>query len=120
MADPIVKLHKVTVGGTVDGGGKFYYCLLNPKTYTGIGSTVGITLASEEEQNSVRASVAELLRAGIVFRLNVTSRTTPKRYFNILCTRDKVNTALDGLAGKTVNGVVVGAARAKRTANFYS
>lgn len=119
MADPILKLHKVSLSGSVDGGGKTFYCLLNPKTYTGIGSIVGITLVTDEaEMNNPRNSVADLIHAGIVFRLLLASKTSPKKYFYILCTRDKIAAALDGLVGKTVNNVVVGTAKGKTAATF--
>lgn len=119
MADPILVLHKVSVAGSGSADAKVFYCLLNPNTYVSIGTIVGISKASDTEQNNTRSDVGELIKAGIVFRLNLATKTTPKRYFHILCTRDKLGTALDGLVGKTINGKTVGAAKGRAKASFY-
>jgi len=118
----ILELHKLTLGGSVDGGAtKVYYCLLRPETYTSIGSIVGITKVTDEaELNNAKTSVAELIGAGVAFRLQVDGKIGGRRRsFNLLCARDRIGTAMDGLKGKTVNSVVVGAARVKRRASFY-
>lgn len=116
----ILVLHKVTLGA--GAAAKTYYCLLNPTTYTSIDAVVGISKVTEDsEKNSVKSDVAELIGAGVLFRIVCYGKSSDgkRRSFNILCTREKIGTALDGLEGKTIHGVTVGAGRIKRTATFY-
>jgi hypothetical protein len=120
MATPILKLHKVTVTGASPDDAKVYYCSLRPGTYTSISSIVGITEATDTEQNNVRSDVAELIRAGVLFRMVCSGGTaTARKSFNLLVTKDKIATAMDAIKGKSINGTTVGAGRVKRTATFY-
>jgi hypothetical protein len=116
----ILTTHKVTVAGADANSAKVYYCKLRPGTYTSIETLVGIGEASDTEENNAITSVSELIRAGVLFRM-VTSGGTlgNKKSFNILVTRDKISTAMDGIKGKTINGVIVKAGRIKRRASFY-
>ncbi len=119
MAGPILVMHEIAAKVSPTVTAKFY-CLLNPDTYTDIGSIVGITKVTDESLlNNTTNSVAELIRSGVVFRLNVVTKGKPKRYFYILCARDKIGTALDGVVGKSIKGKVLGAAKGKAKAYFY-
>lgn len=118
----ILELHKINVGGGGGVTGSNYYCMLNPNTYTSIASIVGIAKVTDEaEKNNPTYTVAELIRAGIVQRMICSGKATGNkpRSFNLLVARDKLSSALDGIKGKTINGVTVGAGRIKRTATFY-
>jgi hypothetical protein len=118
---PVLAKHKLTLTGSVDGGGKTYYFLARPGTYASIGSTVGITLVTEQsEMNNPNTSVAELLGSGLAFRILCHGKSGgAMKYFNVLCSRDKIGTALDGVINKTINGVTLLAAKGKRRASFF-
>lgn len=119
MAGPILVMHEIVTKISPTVTSKFY-CFLNPNTYADIGSIVGITKVTDETLlNSTTNSIAELIHSGVLFRLNVVTKGKPKKYFHILCARDKLGTALDGVVGKNVNGKVVGAAKGKAKASFH-
>lgn len=106
----MLDLMKATIGT------KNYFFLSKAETYAGLSATVGVEAAADTDNDEPRTKVEELQNKGIVFRVNCYLANGKVR--QVLVTRDKLATALDGLIGKTIAGSTVRAAGIARKARF--
>lgn len=117
-------LHVATIGATTGGAapdaGTKYFFLQDPATYTGLTTETGVDAATAAQLDAPRYKVGELLARGILVRVTASVKTgTVTRTRQILVTRDKVVTALEGLKGKAIAGGTISSARIKRRMSFY-
>ena len=115
-------LLKVTAG---TGANARSYCFRgSPTLYTGaVATATGISVASPQEAQQIPHRVSDLLLAGALVRIAVTSGTTlnPKTT-RMFCSEEKRATIRQtdaGLLGQTVGGSPVRSVRIPRDATYY-
>lgn len=98
---PRLVLHRVTVSADEQ-----YFFLARPDTYAGdIGTTCGISKATDTEQDRPPTKVAALVSNGKLFRLAASYTVgTKKRTVKLLCSKAKLGDVFDALDGKTYSG----------------
>lgn len=118
MADPILKLHKVTY--TFDNESRTYFFLSNPLTYQGIGAESGVELASDNEQSNKKIDIGELLSDGELMRVKVGYKVTggKVKYAQLIIPSTRVASFRKSMVGKTYRGGEVVSVRGVRRARF--
>lgn len=100
--------HKLTYTTAGPGGGaKDFYFLAAPDAYTNIGSEVGVTKCTTEDDISMpRCTVEALLGSSAASRLIVELEAVggKARRREIICAQDKVDTAKTALLTKQIDG----------------
>lgn len=104
----------VTVGGTAQK----YYFLGTAENYAGgIAAAVGVAVSLDADKSKPVTPVENLQGAGYLFR--ITCNLNDNRRREVLCTRDKLATALDDLPGLTIDGALIDTAIISRKAVFF-
>lgn len=100
--------HTITIG--VAPNEKKYFCLQND-SYDAIATDVGVAQSDAGDLDEPTIDIKDLLQKGIVVRLAITISTVGmKQTRRILCTREKINTAIAALIGKQYGwGTIVSA-----------
>jgi hypothetical protein len=88
-------LHKVTI----DGKNYAYYA--NTVLYAKVGAVVGVTVAKDSDTLETSFNLASELRAGRVVKIKCSDVDGNK--FTLLCTGEKLITALGTLRKQTIN-----------------
>jgi hypothetical protein len=99
-----------------------YYFLANPNTYLNLGTVTGIKrVTNANELNQPNTTVAELLGAGILLRINAhgKSANNKSRSFYVLALRSRAGVVQDNLLGKTIQSVKITSVSGRRKATFY-
>jgi hypothetical protein len=113
---PLLDTLKATV--TIGGTEQTAYFSGNANVYgAAVAAAVGVMVAPMAEQSRPRTSVQELQGAGWLIRLTATLANNKGR--EILCSRDKLTTALDELIGKGCDGSTINSVRVARKAVYY-
>lgn len=109
---PILTLHEITAG--TGAGAKKYYCLLKPGIYkdADVKTATGIQEALPADYDQPPIPVGTLLQKGIVHRVRAsgskgTGLAAKRVTHNLLVENGKLGTVIDGLKGKTIDGVVM-------------
>lgn len=115
---PLFQTLKATSGTS---GDPVYYIKGRSDAYpTEIATLMGVSVAPQNEQNKPTYRVEELTGKGILIRVVISYGTGDDRdEARLLCMRNKIETALDGLIGKNFNGAPITSARIPRKAVFY-
>jgi hypothetical protein len=116
----LFKTLKVSTGGATP---VTYWFKGRDDVYEGsVATETGVTEAPTTEQNRAATSVEELLGAGVVIRLVATIGTVggdDNSQVRLLCSRDKLGTAIDNLFGATIRGKSVLSVRVPRRATYF-
>ncbi len=100
-----------------------YWFLGKDDVYEGdIATETGVSEAPALEQNRATTEVEELLGAGVLIRLVATIGTVganDNQQVRLLCSREKLGTAIDSLFGKSIRNKSVLSVRVPRKATFF-
>lgn len=110
--------YKLTTG--LAPAGKSYVFRGGANTYTGLETQTGVDTVTDADKDEPCVSVAELLGSGAAIGVTVSYMDGTKRKSSrLLVARSKLETALEELPGKTINGGVIKSARVSRRLSFY-
>ena len=118
----ILALLKVTAG--TGAAARAYFFKGSPTLYTGaVATATGISVASAEEADEIPHRLSDLLLAGALVRIAVTTGTgRDLKSRRMLCSEEKratIRQSQTGLLGATVAGSEVRSVRIPRDATYY-
>lgn len=117
----MAKLSKLKVTTGAAGATKDYFFLGNAEFYAGgVGTAAGIVAATDAEKDEPLCSIGQMLRSGLLIRLNGTTGTvTSPKNVRFLAAVDKLSAVLSLPATTTVPGGTLRAIRVARKAVSY-
>lgn len=97
-------------------GTSSYFFLSKSATYSGIGTETGVAVAAATDGDEPVYKVEELQGKGIAFRLTCYCNDDKRR--EVLCGRSKLQSALEALKGKVLDGATVTSVVVSRKARY--